>query len=101
MSAFKAGLPQTPAQRILAQYQAAFTDLEAVLLGVTDEQAGLSPAEGEWPLRKILRHMVEAEGTFFAINHYAIERARAKMSAPWACLTKPGMPSGPAILLSR
>ena len=78
----KAGLPQTPAQRILAQYQAAFTDLEAVQLSVTDEQAGLSPAEGEWPLRKILRHMVEAEGTFFAINHYAIERARAINERP-------------------
>lgn len=79
-----AGAPLTPAQHILAQYQSAFTDLEAAVLGVTDEQATLPPAEGEWPLRKILLHIVKAEGSFFAVNHYAVERARAQDGRPLA-----------------
>lgn len=77
-----AGFPQTSAQRILAQHQSAFCDLEAALLGVTDEQSVLSPAQGEWTLRLILRHIVETERTFFAINHYAVERARARDGRP-------------------
>jgi hypothetical protein len=80
----KAGLPPTTAQRILARHQAAFTDLAAALLGVTDEQSGLSPAPGEWPLRRILRHIAETEGTFFAINLYAVERARTQDGRPLA-----------------
>ena len=79
-----AGLPQTTAQHILAQYQSAFSDMEAVLLGVTDEQALQPPAEGEWPLRTVLRHFVEAEGTFFAITYYALERARLQDGRPLA-----------------
>ena len=80
----KAGLPQTQAQHILAQYQSAFNDMEAVILGVTDEQAVQPPAEGEWPLRTVLRHFVEAEGTFFAITSYAVQRARAQDGRPLA-----------------
>jgi hypothetical protein len=80
----KAGLPQTQAQHILAQYQSAFCDLEAVVFGVTDEQAAQPPAESEWPLRKILLHTVQAEGTFLAINQYAVERARLQDGRPLA-----------------
>jgi uncharacterized damage-inducible protein DinB len=81
---FKAGLPPTSAQRILAQHQAAFNDLAAALLGLTEEQSNLPPAQGEWPLRRILRHIAETEGTFFAINTYALERARAQDGLPLA-----------------
>jgi hypothetical protein len=80
----QAGRPLTSAQHILARHQAAFNDLAAALLGLTDEQADLSPAPGEWPLRRTLRHIAETEGTFFAINHYAIERARAEDGRPLA-----------------
>ena len=77
-----AGLPETTAQHILAQYQAAFTDLEAVVIGVTDEQALQLPAEGEWPLHTVLRHIVKAERTFFAITSYALERSRRQDGRP-------------------
>ena len=77
-----AGLPQTPAQHILAQYQSAFTDLEAAVLGVTDEQALQPPADGEWPLRSALLHIVKAERTFFAITHYTLQRARTQDGRP-------------------
>jgi hypothetical protein len=80
----KTGLLQTQAQQILAQYQTAFNDMEAVLLGVTDEQALQLPAEGEWPIRTVLCHFVKAEGTFFAISYYALERARAQDGRPLA-----------------
>jgi hypothetical protein len=42
-----AASPMTTAQRILAQYQLAYRELQAVLLGVTDDLAARAPAEGE------------------------------------------------------
>ena len=79
--------PMTAAQHILAQYHAAFRDLQAVLLGVGDELAQQPPQPEEWPLRIVLLHMVEAETNFLFLNRYAIERERAQDSRP-AALTE-------------
>src|SRR5512134_2026416 len=38
----------TMAQHILAQYHAAYIDLQAAVLGVSDNDAERAPAEGEW-----------------------------------------------------
>ena len=35
-------------------------------------------------MRTVLRHFVEAEGTFFAITSYAVQRARAQDGRPLA-----------------
>ncbi|MEW5986386.1 MAG: ankyrin repeat domain-containing protein [Chloroflexota bacterium] len=70
------GRPPTAAQRILGQYHAAYRDLQAILLGVTDELYGQEPAAGEWPLRYVLGHAAATERHFFTLVHYGLERQR-------------------------
>lgn len=72
----RAGLPPTRAQHALAQYHAAYRDLEAALLGVTADEYEQPPAPGEWPLRYVYGHMVGAERNFFALVHYGLRRQR-------------------------
>lgn len=72
------GRPRSLAQHRLAQYHAAYQDLRAVVLGVDDELASRAPAEGEWPLRDTLAHMIRSERAFFAVTHYGVERVRAQ-----------------------
>jgi hypothetical protein len=74
--------PLTIAQRILGQYHTAYRDLQAALLGVTHEIAVQAPAEGEWPLRQALTHIIQADRGFFANIHYGLERARSGDSRP-------------------
>jgi uncharacterized protein len=70
------GPPMTRAQHALAQYHAAYRDLQAVLQGVTAEEYEQPPAPGEWPLRYVYAHMVGAERHFFALVHYGLRRQR-------------------------
>ena len=70
------GPPLSRAQHALAQYHAAYRDLEAALLGVTAEEYEQPPAPGEWPLRYVYGHMVGAERNFFALVHYGLRRQR-------------------------
>lgn len=76
--------PFTTAQHILAQYHTAYRDLQAVLLGVGEGLTQQPPAPGEWPLRNVLLHMIEAEIAFLFINRYAIERERTQDGRPQA-----------------
>ncbi len=69
--------PLTVAQRILGQYHSAYLDLQAVLLGVTDEQAAQPPAEGEWPLRQVLAHIVQADRGFFTAIALGLDHLHA------------------------
>ena len=68
----------TPAQHILGQYHAAYMDLQAALLGISDETADLIPAEGEWSIRKVYSHILGADFGFTAIIRYALELHQAK-----------------------
>ncbi|MCB9419869.1 MAG: ankyrin repeat domain-containing protein [Ardenticatenaceae bacterium] len=70
------GSPLTKAQRALAPYHAAYRDLQAVLIGVTEEMYDQKPAPGEWPLRYVLGHTVGSERHFFTLVHYGVERQR-------------------------
>jgi uncharacterized damage-inducible protein DinB len=74
--------PQTTAQLCLAQYLAAFRDLQAVLLGVDDVLAEQVPAEGEWSVRQVVPHILGAERSFFAVIRYALERSRLADDRP-------------------
>jgi hypothetical protein len=69
--------PFTAAHRILGQYHTAYRDLQAVLLGVTDELATQAPAQGEWPVRQALAHIVQADRGFFTANYLSLEHIRA------------------------
>ena len=72
----------TRAQVILSQYNAAFRDLQAILLPVDDQLAEKTFTEDEWPIRKVLIHMLEAEVAFLAINADALARRRAGETNP-------------------
>lgn len=61
----------THTQLILAQYHLAYRDLQAALLGVDDALAATPPAEGEWPARKALAHIIDADFGFFGVITYA------------------------------
>lgn len=70
------GPPLTATQRILGQYHTAYRDLQATLLGMTDELYSQEPAAGEWPLRYVLGHAAATERHFFTLVHYGLERQR-------------------------
>ncbi len=76
------GMAPTSAQCVLSQYHQAYRDLQAVLLGADESLAQQFPAEGEWSLWDTLVHIVKAEGTFFAINLYALDGARSQDGRP-------------------
>jgi hypothetical protein len=71
------GPAPTMAQRTLAQYHAAYRDLQAVLLGVADAEATLAPAVGEWPVQQIVAHVIGAEMGFYGAIKYALDRHRS------------------------
>ena len=84
----------TPAQHILAQYHAAYMDLQAALLGLSAEDVDRAPAEGEWPISRVYAHMLRAEINFSATVRYALEEHRA---GTW---TSEGMSDEDAIRLA-
>jgi hypothetical protein len=71
-----AGPQISSAQRILAQYHLAFRDLQAALLGIGEDAAGQAPAEGEWSLKQVVAHIVDADSGFLVGVKYALDRNR-------------------------
>lgn len=69
--------PLTPVQRILGQYHAAYLDLQAAVLGLSAEDADKTPAQGEWPVRRVYAHILGADIGFSATVRYALEKHRA------------------------
>ena len=67
----------TPAQHILSQYHAAYLDLQAALLGVSDADAEKIPAEDEWHIQKVYAHILDADFGFTATIRYALELHRS------------------------
>ncbi len=77
------GPAMTSAQRILAQHQIAYRDLLGALAGVGDDEIDRPPAADEWPLRRVLAHMMITEywGFHPQIRH-AVDRRRGGQSEP-------------------
>ena len=75
-------LPLSPAQQILAQYHAAYRDLQAALLGLPSDAEDKAPTEGEWPVRRVLAHIVGAEIGFYVVVRYALDRFRSGDGRP-------------------
>jgi len=69
--------PPTPAQHILSQYHAGYLDLQAAILGLSDEDAEKIPSEGEWQVRKVYAHILGAEINFTVVIRYALEKHRS------------------------
>jgi len=76
------GRTASSVQRILYQYHTAYRDLEVALLGVQAGEANRAPSEGEWSLRQIVSHIVEAEVGFFGVVKYALDRHRSADGRP-------------------
>lgn len=71
---------RTQASGILAQYHQAYRDLSGVLAAVREEDLDRAPAEGEWPIREIAKHMLGAEYGFLTVSRFGLERRRAGKS---------------------
>jgi hypothetical protein len=70
------GAPISTAHHSLAQYHAAYRDLQSILIGLDEGLLDELPAPDEWPLRIILGHTVAAEREFFARIWYAVQQHR-------------------------
>lgn len=75
-------LPLTSAQLILGQFHTAYLNLQHLLLSVNVELAAQPPAEGEWPVRKMLAHIIGADIGFSVAIKYALEQHRAGVEGP-------------------
>ncbi len=76
------GLGPSAAHWILAQYHAAYRDLQAVLLGLGPNEVEQAPAEGEWPVRRVVAHIVGADLGFYVAVRYALDRHRTGDGRP-------------------
>ncbi len=74
--------PLTETQIILGQYHAAYRDLQAVLLGLSEAQMDLPPAENEWPVRQALIHILTADIGFYGLVRFALDRLRSGETEP-------------------
>ena len=72
----------TSPQRILAQHHVAYRDLRGVLSGAGDDELDRVPAEGEWPLRTVLAHIIRAEQGFFIVVRHALDAHRRGAAPP-------------------
>ncbi len=70
------GVAQSEAGLILSNIQAARGELEGMLVGLTDEDLDRVPAEGEWPARKVLEHIMEAEESYTRRIENALEDSK-------------------------
>jgi hypothetical protein len=76
------GKPITTAQHALAQYHAAYRDLQVIMIGINDDLIDTPPAKGEWPPRIILGHIMAAEREFFARIWHAVQRFKDGADEP-------------------
>lgn len=74
--------PLTSAQRILGRYQAAYRDLQSVLLGVAPDQMNQAPGGKEWTIRRVLAHVMSTDVNFYVVVRYALDGYRANDGRP-------------------
>ena len=72
----------TSAQHILSQYHAAYMDLQAAIFRLSEGDADKVPAEGEWQVRRVYAHILNAEINFTIAVRYALEKHRASAWTP-------------------
>ena len=57
-------IAQSEAGLILKSLQAARGELEGMLVGLTSEDLDRVPADGEWSVRKVIEHILDAEESY-------------------------------------
>ncbi len=73
----RAGRPFTEAQRILAQVHEAYRDLTGALAGASEDDLDHVPTVGQWPVRQVLAHALDAESAFLTAIRLALDGVRA------------------------
>jgi hypothetical protein len=76
------GSPASSAQQVLAQYHAAYLDLQAAVLGLEASRADEAQAEGEWSPRRVVAHIVGADLGFYGAVKWALARHRSGDGRP-------------------
>lgn len=96
-----AGKPFTEAQRILAQVHEAYGDLTGALAGTSEAELDQAPPAEQWPLREVLKHILDTENSFLTAIVVALEAVRAgkpserlSLDASKAKRGQPEVPSG-------
>ena len=77
----EAGDPPTRAERLIGRYLVAWRELWSVA-DRADAAIDTPPAEGEWPLRAILDHLVEADIGVLATVRNGLDQHRAGVARP-------------------
>jgi hypothetical protein len=77
----EAGDPPTRAERLIGRYLVAWRELWSVA-DRADAAIDTPPADGEWPLRAILDHLVEADIGFLATIRNGLDQRRAGVAMP-------------------
>ncbi len=72
---------QSEAQLILHSLQRSRGELEGLLLGLSDEDMERAPAEGEWPPRKVLEHIIADEEFFGKRIVEALQQSETKTAS--------------------
>jgi hypothetical protein len=75
------GRPPTRAQRIIGRYLVAWRELWSVA-DRADAVVDVAPADGEWPLRTILDHLIEADLGFIATIRNGVDQRRSGVAEP-------------------
>ena len=60
-------MPDDPAvlvEQVRQTHEQAIAALRTAVMMITDEQAGLAPAEGEWSVKQVLAHLTASERGF-------------------------------------
>jgi uncharacterized damage-inducible protein DinB len=68
------GIPQTEAARLLGLCWRQHALLEGHLIGAADDVLDRDPDDGDWPIRRILKHIGSAETYFRRVIVKAVER---------------------------
>ncbi len=105
--------PLTQAQRILAGFIDAHADLAGVLISTSDAEIDRAPAEKEWPLRRVIDHLLDSEHGFLTACRRGLKLAGegkpplALTNQDWASFGRPAKAEGereevqPVLLGSR
>ncbi len=88
--------PPTQARLILAGFIDAHADLAGLLVSASDPEMDLAPAEGQWPLRAAIDHVLGSENGFTYICRRGLERVREGRpqseytNADWGAIPRAG-----------
>ena len=75
--AFLRGARPSAAGLILDSYHAAWRGMHSTLLGLEEDDFEQVPAPGEWPLRRVIAHIVDADVGFYTVISETLQIVRA------------------------